>query len=94
MANAKEELIEHIGDREVEYVYIARVGGQSYRGAIEDILGSLDFNYDSGYGSQELFGYIWYVDGSWSERLEYDGSESWGHKERPTLDVTIEIDTY
>ena len=33
-----------------------------------DFLSKLNFMYDSGYGGQELFGTIWYVDGTWSER--------------------------
>jgi hypothetical protein len=41
---------------------------------------SLDFEYGSGFGRQELYGFIWYKDGSWSERMEYDGSEWWEHK--------------
>ena len=40
-----------------------------------EFLNKLDFEYDSGYGSQELFGIIWYEDGTWSDRGEYDGSE-------------------
>jgi hypothetical protein len=40
-----------------------------------EFLNKLDFEYDSGYGSQELFGTIWYEDGTWSDRGEYDGSE-------------------
>lgn len=50
-----------------------------------DFVSGLDFEYDSGYGVQELFGYIWYKDGTWSERGEYDGSEWWEHKKRPEL---------
>ena len=46
---------------------------------------SLDFKYDSGYGGQELFGLIWYKDGSWSERGEYDGSEWWDYKKSPEI---------
>lgn len=42
-------------------------------------------NYDQGYGSQELYGTIWYEDGSWSERYEYDGSECWHHKQTPPI---------
>mgnify|MGYP000630626643 CR=1 FL=1 len=45
----------------------------------------LDFEYDSGYGGQNLFGTIWYEDGTWSERGEYDGSEWWEHRERPQI---------
>lgn len=42
-----------------------------------DFLKSIDITYDNGYGSQELFGTIWYEDGTWSSRFEYDGSEGW-----------------
>ena len=48
-------------------------------------LQALDFNYDNGYGRQMLFGIIWYTDGSWSERYEYDGAEEWQHKQCPEL---------
>lgn len=45
-----------------------------------NFINDLDFNYDDGYGTQYLFGKIWYTDGTWSERYEYDGSECWTHK--------------
>ena len=48
-------------------------------------LNQLDFSYDDGYGSQELFGMIWYTDGSWSDRGEYDGSEWWEHNTLPEI---------
>ena len=35
------------------------------------------FNYDAGYGIQELDGTIWLEDGTWFTRDEYDGSEWW-----------------
>lgn len=37
----------------------------------------LDFNYDAGYGGQELFGTVWFEDSVWMDRGEYDGSEWW-----------------
>lgn len=37
----------------------------------------LDFGYDSGYGLQELYGCIWFTDGTHAQRHEYDGSEWW-----------------
>lgn len=49
----------------------------------EDFLNSLDFEYDSGYGTQELEGVVWLVDGTWLERGEYDGAEWWEHKVVP-----------
>ena len=94
MTNAKKEILNEIGNKDVELIRI--VFGCSYgdhpqkniEGGIE-VIECLDFEYDSGYGGQELFGYIWYKDGTWSERGEYDGSEWWEHKERPALDVSI-----
>ena len=96
MNNAKKELIEHIGDRKVEFVSIAYrkdYGEQPARikGALEDVLLLLDFDYDDGYGGQELFGYIWYADGTWSDRGEYDGAEWWQHQTRPERDVEIDV---
>jgi hypothetical protein len=46
-------------------------------------INSLDFNYDDGFGWQELYGNLWFEDGSWAERYEYDGSECWEHKIKP-----------
>lgn len=43
----------------------------------------IDTDYDAGYGGQELFGTIWYTDGSWSDRREYDGAEWWEHQTAP-----------
>jgi len=88
--NAKEELIEHIGDREVKYVHIT-VGDEwdgsqrTIAGTLADVLPQLDFEYENDYGVQELFGNIWYMDGTWSERGEYDGSEWWEHKLCPDI---------
>ena len=45
----------------------------------------LDFEYDSGYGSQQVFGTIWMKDGTWFTRSEYDGSEWWFHNVLPDV---------
>ena len=92
MINAKEELLDHIEDRKVEYIYIT-IGDQFYnencdvyKGTLEEVLPKLEnVLYDSGFGIQELFGTIWYTDGTWSERGEYDGSEWWEHRKRPKI---------
>ena len=84
--NAREEFIKHIGSRKVlcagiqrgddwgeSVVYNLTTGWDS-----EDwskFLFDIDFEYDCGYGGQNLFGTIWYSDGTWSDRGEYDGSE-------------------
>lgn len=52
---------------------------------IHTFLESLDFEYDESYGCQNLFGTIWYVDGTWSERHEYDGSEWWLYQKAPEI---------
>ena len=90
MLNAKTEMLHHIvGKAEVEYVKVRFRGQIIIEGGLDDVLDKLDLSYDEGYGSQELFGYIWYKDGTWSERCEYDGSEWWRHIKRPPIDVEI-----
>ena len=48
-------------------------------------LEGLRFNYDDGFGSQHLFGVVWFKDGSWLERTEYNGSEGWVFKRTPDV---------
>jgi len=86
--NAKYEFLSHISNREVLCAQIQK--GEDYgddtnfefnlttgwtKEDWDQFLSDLDFEYDSGYGGQNLFGTIWYVDGTWSDRGEYDGSE-------------------
>tara|TARA_Y100000310_G_scaffold280897_1_gene300956 strand:+ start:1085 stop:1372 length:288 start_codon:yes stop_codon:yes gene_type:complete len=91
--NAKKELLEEIEGKEVEYVKIGKYIDydelEIIEGSLEEVLPRLDYDYDSGYGGQRLFGFIWYKDGSWSERGEYDGSEWWTHKTPPSKDVEL-----
>jgi len=54
-----------------------------------EFLSKLDFSYDDGYGSQELFGNIWFTDGTWAERYEYDGSEYWEIKQCPKIPTEL-----
>jgi hypothetical protein len=52
----------------------------------EEFLKKLDFEYDNGYGGQELFGKVWLTEeGTWYERGEYDGSEWWEYQECPPI---------
>jgi hypothetical protein len=87
--NAKKELLGHIEGREVKYVRVIReiTNGkqETIEGKLDDTLPRLDFEYDNGFGGQELDGTIWYSDGTWSERGEYDGSEWWEHRKCPSL---------
>ena len=95
MRNAREELVDHIRSREVELVRISiRRSYDDFReieGSLDQVLPQLDFKYDTGFGGQILHGFIWYADGTWSERGEYDGSEWWEYKKRPSKDIKIEI---
>lgn len=52
-------------------------------------LQSIDTEYDSGYGGQELFGTIWYTNGTWSDRGEYDGSEWWEYHICPSIPESL-----
>jgi hypothetical protein len=89
--NAKDELLEHIKDRKVVFVSIqAGEWGEPdeqkvFAGDLNEVLPMLDFFYNNGFGSQYLNGTIWYEDGTWSERGEYDGSEWWEHRQRPEI---------
>lgn len=79
--NAQKELIAHIDGREVKYVHIVykKMFGNEIviSGTLEDVVERMNFEYDSGYGTQEVYGHIWYKDGTWSDRVEYNGSEWW-----------------
>ena len=90
MTNARQELLDFLqGLPEVICLTFARLKdweeGPHTVGTLEEILPLLDFNYDSGYGTQLLFGTIWFADGSWAGRYEYDGSECWDYHTPPVL---------
>ena len=51
----------------------------------DEFLSKLDFEYDAGYGTQYVFGYVWLTNGVWMERGEYDGSEWWEWHKYPQI---------
>lgn len=99
--NAREEFINHVGVKSVLCAQIQRgndyydnsYGSPSVFNLTtgwdsEDwnkFLSDLNFEYDCGYGGQNLFGTIWYVDGTWSDRGEYDGSEWYDYHVCPPI---------
>jgi len=94
MINAKDELLKHIQEvgKTPTFISIKCINYHSpvtAKGQLSTVLPHLNFEYDNGYGTQELFGYVWFTDGSWSERDEYDGSERWTHKSRPNYDEEL-----
>ena len=93
--NAKEELLEAIGHNDIVCAWVQRYISYTNRvkivlrkGYTEEeyhrFLNDLNFEYYDGHGTQELFGTVW-LDKGWLERGEYDGSEWWDHKRRPTI---------
>ena len=86
--NAKEEFLKTTSEYEVicaqiryEYSYDENTTftlNQNYtEKELEEFLNNLDFEYDSGYGKQYIYGIIWCTNGIWFSRHEYDGSECW-----------------
>lgn len=81
--NVKEELLLHIQDRNITYISI-HVDARKIEGTLAEVLPLVeDIDYNAGYGIQHVVGHIWYTDGTWSGRAEYDGSECWVHRSRP-----------
>lgn len=58
---------------------------------IYGFLESLDFEYNNGYGEQELYGTIWFEDGTWANRWEYDGSEGWVLASLPEIPLYLRL---
>lgn len=96
--NAKNELLKHIKDENVLCWHIWVGDEWSDEKLVDSILmvgytpedmerelSKLDFDYDNGYGSQELFGIVLLEGGAWLERGEYDGREWWTRKSTPRL---------
>jgi hypothetical protein len=101
--NAKQEFIDFVGNTKVLCAYVTYGWGiwdeeedrtvnlpcNYTKEQYEEFLNQLDFNYDSGFGGQYLFGKIWFENGTWADRGEYDGSEWWQHHERPEIPQSL-----
>ena len=97
MINCMKEFLKEVGEKEVLCAWIQY--GDDYgdskevfqlqkgysKSTFTQFLRCLDFEYDCGYGGQEIYGVIWYTDKTWSERGEYDGSEWWAYKKAPEI---------
>tara|TARA_R110002012_G_C11601042_1_gene607292 strand:- start:49 stop:414 length:366 start_codon:yes stop_codon:yes gene_type:complete len=57
-----------------------------------EVLTITGLEYNNSYASQKLFGYIWYEDGTWSDRYEYEEAEWWRHVVRPDTNTIISTD--
>ena len=90
LTNAKKELIFDLGDipfSDIVAVNITYKGnsitlhplvnGNHNAEDLSEMFNKLDFNYDSGFGIQNIDGTIWLTKNRWMTRSEYDGSEEW-----------------
>ena len=99
--NCKAEFLEEIGERKLlcaiidcyktddKKIALLKVGY-----SLDDLaffLECLDFEYDDGLEGQNLFGTIWYQDGTWSDRAEYDGSEWWVYRACPKIPSALQL---
>jgi hypothetical protein len=103
MINAKDELLEALegidaGVRCATIVHKPDCPGSSTEVSLkvghtpadfEEFLDQLDFDYDNGYGIQELYGYVWLDDKTWLDRDEYDGAEGWEHQQCPGIPAEL-----
>ena len=86
--NLLEETIKALGDNGYELndiAYICSLDGR-YHTDYDTFSKLADFDYDDGFGSAKVATDLCIVldGGSWLERYEYDGSEGWVYKRKPT----------
>jgi len=108
LTNAKEEFINHFGgwtvlcasiytlDDALAYGVIKQYFNLKVGHSDEDykkFLDDLNFEYNDGYGIQQLFGVVWLSDGKWAERAEYDGAEWWVIREIPPIPEELNATT-
>ena len=102
MANAKEELLDILRRNKCSIKCATIRSGRDWWEEVEkkdfilkeghtqeeyeEFLNKLDFEYDDGYGGQELYGMVWLMKpNTWLTRGEYDGSEWWEYNECPSV---------
>ena len=99
MINAKEELISliekyeyrlHIKAAEIRYEdsMVAKYIDLKVKYSNEEMkkfLEELNLEYYDNHGSQNIFGRIWLIDGSWLERDQIQGVEMWVLKDSPQI---------
>jgi len=101
--NAKEEFLSKVSMEQVICAYICsmddygdeppRQNAILKKGFTEEdwnaFLKQIDFNYNNGFGGQELDGCIWLTNNQWYDRGEYDGSEWWQFHSYPEIPVSL-----
>jgi hypothetical protein len=98
MKNCKDDFIKQIKNHELKCAFISYEDHNNKTcneivlpinftdEELKEFLAKLDFTYDDSFRSnQYIFGTIWYKDGTWSERKDYELSEWWEYRECPTI---------
>jgi hypothetical protein len=86
--NAKEELIEDLEGKKIKCASITHepygvekkkiiLKANYTNKELNHFLSLLNFEYDGGFGTQELYGVVWIEDGTWLSRKQYNGLEWW-----------------
>lgn len=85
MTNFLEETTEVLKDNNKTWKDVVFIRNKDKQVADKEaFIKSMDFEYDAGFGSEEIDDELLIVgDGWWLERHEYDGSEWWEYKECP-----------
>lgn len=93
MINAKEEILKLLNGKEIKcaivnceptFLFTLKVGHTSEE--YVQFLDKLDFEYAVGFGLYPIvFGTIWFKDGTWAERIDYDGYCSWAIRTSPEI---------
>ena len=98
--NAKTELLEELVNKQIKCALITnecyQIDKKEFKlkvdfneAELKEFFNELDFEYDDGYGTQELHGIVWLQDGTWFSRDEYDGSEWWIHNILPEIPTEL-----
>ena len=102
ITNAKKELLAAVGDKKIIWAKLAKDYSYETDSMLQivlapdytieqynEFLNNINFKYDSGFGGQELYGFVALENGEWLEREEYDGAENWALKAYPKFENII-----
>jgi hypothetical protein len=81
-------------DAECKVIIAGYPDTKVFENGYDEIMTTLNIAYDPGYGTQHVYGTVWFENGIWATRHEYDGSEGWELHVYPTVPKrVIEIET-
>lgn len=91
LAPVKCAYVDRMTDADYEFHNVANLPVNWTVGDIAKFLSDLDFEYNDGYGLAWLRGTIWFMDGTWAERRDYDGAEWWLHCTPPIIPDDLKV---